>query len=41
MLYSICSSSLFSLTYPLDNGGYNFGIRDRKESVCRNYKKKV
>tara|TARA_X000000950_G_scaffold289113_1_gene409853 strand:+ start:2626 stop:4263 length:1638 start_codon:yes stop_codon:yes gene_type:complete len=37
--------SLFSLTYPLDNGGYNFGIRDRKssyvESIKRKYKRKI
>ena len=32
--------SLFSLTYPLDNGGYNFGIRDRKESYVETIKKK-
>ena len=37
--------SLFSLTYPLDNGGYNFGIRDRKssyvESIKKKYKRKI
>ena len=31
--------SLFSLTYPLDNGGYNYGIRDRKESYAETIKK--
>ena len=33
--------SLFSLTYPLDNGGYNFGIRDRKESYVETIKKSI
>ena len=37
--------SIFSLTYPLDNGGYNFGIRDRKssyvEAIKKKYKKKI
>ena len=32
--------SLFSLTYPLDNGGYNYGIRDRKSSYIEAIKKK-
>ena len=32
--------SLFSLTYPLDNGGYNYGIRDRKASYIETIKKK-
>ena len=31
--------SLFSLTYPLDYGGYNFGIRDRKQSYVESIKK--
>ena len=33
--------SIFSLTYPLDNGGYNFGIRDRKLSYIEAIKKKL
>ena len=32
--------ALFSLTYPLDDGGYNFGIRYRKESYIETIKKK-
>ena len=32
--------SIFSSTYPLDNGGYNFGIRDRKSSYIEFIKKK-
>ena len=32
--------ALFSLTYPLDYGGYNFGIRHRKESYIETIKKK-
>lgn len=32
--------SIFSSTYPLDNGGYNFGIRDRKSSYIESIKKK-
>ena len=33
--------SLFSLTYPLDNGGYNYGIRYRKSSYIESIKKKL
>ena len=33
--------SIFSSTYPLDNGGYNFGIRDRKLSYIEAIKKKL
>ena len=37
--------SIFSLTYPLDNGGYNYGIRDRKcsyvESIKKKYKRNI
>ena len=32
--------SLFSLTYPLDEGGYNYGIRYRKSSYIESIKKK-
>jgi hypothetical protein len=32
--------SIFSLTYPLDNGGYNSGIRNRKSSYVESIKKK-
>ena len=32
--------SIFSLTYPLDNGGYNSGIRNRKASYIESIKKK-
>ena len=31
--------SMFSLTYPLDNGGYNYGIRNRKSSYVESIKK--
>ena len=32
--------SLFSLTYPLDEGGYNYGIRNRESSYAKEIKKK-
>ena len=33
--------SMFSLTYPLDNGGYNYGIRNRKCSYAETIKNKL
>ena len=40
VLHNLCFHLYFLLTYPLDEGGYNYGIRYRKSSYIESIKKK-